>query len=127
MLASAGIDPIVMRADARDAALAVVAPACIRSVEPEFLARVLAREGFAGAWVGHLPGAFHRDPVPSNRALYAAVDRWPQVLLPAPIVRPDWPGWQDMLRDAVNAGATQQALLRDILSRHRGCAFARAH
>ena len=30
-------------------------------------------------------------------------------------------------RDAADAGATQQALLRDILSRHRSCAFARAH
>ena len=73
--------------------------------DPDVLARVLAREGFAGAWVGHLPGAFHRDPVPSNRALYSAVERWPQVLLPAPIVRPDWPGWQDMLHDAISAGA----------------------
>ena len=69
------------------------------------LVRVLEREGLAGAWVGHLPGAFHRDPVPSNRALYAAVERWPGVLLPAPIVRPDWPDWTGMLRDAVHAGA----------------------
>jgi hypothetical protein len=73
--------------------------------EPDILVRVLEREGLAGAWVGHLPGAFHRDPVPSNRALYAAVERWPGVLLPAPIVRPDWPDWTGMLRDAVNAGA----------------------
>ncbi len=73
--------------------------------DPEILVRVLDREGFAGAWVGHLPGAFHRDPVPANRALYAAVAPFAGVLLPAPIVRPDWPGWSDMLRDAVNAGA----------------------
>ncbi len=73
--------------------------------EPEILARVLDREGFAGAWVGHLPGAFYRDPVPSNRALYTAVEPFAGVLLPAPIVRPDWPGWTAMLRDAVNAGA----------------------
>ena len=73
--------------------------------DPEILVRVLDREGFAGAWVGHLPGAFYRDPVPSNRALYAAVAPFAGVLLPAPIVRPDWPGWTEMLRDAVNAGA----------------------
>lgn len=72
---------------------------------PDTLARVLDRDGFAGAWVGHLPGAFYRDPVPSNRALYAAVERHRDILLPAPIVRPDWPGWTEMLRDAVNAGA----------------------
>lgn len=73
--------------------------------DPEILVQVLDREGFAGAWVGHLPGAFHRDPVPSNRALYAAVRPFTGVLLPTPIVRPDWPGWTDMLRDAVSAGA----------------------
>jgi len=73
--------------------------------DPEVLVRVLDREGFAGAWVGHLPGAFHRDPVPSNRALYAAVEPFAGVLLPTPIVRPDWPCWTEMLRDAVNAGA----------------------
>ena len=73
--------------------------------DPDILVRVLEREGFAGAWVGHLPGAFHRDPVPSNRTLYTALEPYAGVLRPAPIVRPDWPGWTDMLRDAVNAGA----------------------
>jgi hypothetical protein len=73
--------------------------------DPEILLRVLEREGFAAAWVGHLPGAFHRDPVPSNRTLYAALEPFAGVLLPAPIVRPDWPAWKEMLRDAVNAGA----------------------
>ena len=73
--------------------------------DPEVLVGVLDREGFAGAWVGHLPGAFHRDPIPSNRALYAALEPFAGVLYPTPIVRPDWPYWTDMLRDAVNAGA----------------------
>lgn len=73
--------------------------------EPEVLARVLAREGFTGAWVGHLPGAFHRDPVPSNRALYKALAPHRAVLHPAPIVRPDWPRWEAMLRTAVEEGA----------------------
>ncbi|MBL0172724.1 MAG: hypothetical protein IPP90_18860 [Gemmatimonadaceae bacterium] len=73
--------------------------------EPEILVRVLEREGFAGAWVGHLPGAFHRDPVPSNRALYAALKPHRAVLQPAPIVRPDWPGWERQLQDAQDEGA----------------------
>jgi len=73
--------------------------------DPEVLVRVLEREGFTGAWVGHLPGAFHRDPVPSNRALYAALAPHRAMLAPAPIVRPDWPRWEQMLRDAVNEGA----------------------
>ncbi|MFN5583078.1 hypothetical protein, partial [Gemmatimonas sp.] len=66
--------------------------------EPAVLARVLEREGFAAAWVGHLPGAFHRDPVPSNRALYEALAPHRSVLQPAPIIRPDWPGWEEQLR-----------------------------
>lgn len=73
--------------------------------DPEVLVRVLEREGFSGAWVGHLPGAFHRDPVPSNRALYAALAPYRGVLHPAPIVRPDWPGWEGMLRTAREEGA----------------------
>lgn len=78
--------------------------------EPEVLVRVLEREGFGGAWVGHLPGVFHRDPAASNRALYAALApfRAPAtgpVLHPAPMVRPDWPAWQRTLQEAVNEGA----------------------
>ena len=73
--------------------------------DPDVLVRVLDREGFSGAWVGHLPGAFHRDPVPSNRALYAALAPYGDVLIPAPIVRPDWPAWEQQLREAVAAGA----------------------
>ena len=73
--------------------------------EPAVLARVLEREGFAAAWVGHLPGAFHRDPVPSNRALYEALAPHRTVLQPAPIIRPDWPGWEEQLRLARDEGA----------------------
>lgn len=73
--------------------------------EPEVLVRVLEREGFGGAWVGHLPGAFHRDPAPSNRTLLAALKPHRALLHPAPIVRPDWPGWEELLAMAVAEGA----------------------
>lgn len=73
--------------------------------EPEILVRVLEREGFSGAWVGHLPGAFHRDPAPSNRALYHALAPHRAWLHPAPMVRPDWPQWEQQLREAVEQGA----------------------
>lgn len=72
--------------------------------DPEVLARVLARESVAGAWVGHLPSAFHRDPAPGNAALYTALAPHP-TLHPAPVVRPDWPAWQRELGRAVDAGA----------------------
>ncbi len=71
--------------------------------EPAVLARVLEREGLAGAWVGHLPSAFWRDPSPGNAELYAALAPFPQ-LRPAPAIRPDWPGWERALREAVDRG-----------------------
>ncbi|MBY0492020.1 MAG: hypothetical protein K2R93_19420 [Gemmatimonadaceae bacterium] len=73
--------------------------------DPEVLVRVLDREGFGGGWVGHLPGAFHRDPVPSNRTLYQALAPHRAWLQPAPMVRPDWPRWQPMLATARDEGA----------------------
>ena len=68
------------------------------------LVRVLAREGIASAWVGHLPSAFWRDPTPGNAALYEALAPYP-ALRPAPAIRPDWPGWERQLRDAVERDA----------------------
>jgi len=73
--------------------------------DPEVLVRVLAREGIAQAWVGHLPSAFHRDPTAGNAALLAAVRPFASVLRPAPAVRPDWPGWRDALGRLVDSGA----------------------
>jgi len=73
--------------------------------DPDVLVKVLTREGFGTAWVGHLPGAFHRDPTASNRALYTALGPYAPTLLPAPIVRPDWPGWRVELERAKSEGA----------------------
>jgi hypothetical protein len=72
--------------------------------EPEVLARVLAREGVARGWVAHLPSAFWRDPAPGDAELYAALAPHP-TLDPVPTIRPDWPGWERRLRDAVDRGA----------------------
>ncbi|MFL5583146.1 MAG: amidohydrolase family protein [Gemmatimonadaceae bacterium] len=73
--------------------------------DPEVLVRVLAREGVGGAWVGHLPTAFHRDPGPGNEALYESLEAHRAVLHPAPAVRPDWPGWERELARAIDRGA----------------------
>lgn len=72
--------------------------------DPDVLVRVLEREGCSGAWVASLPAAFHRDPAPANEELFARVASFPQ-LRPLPVVRPDWPGWERALRDAVDRGA----------------------
>ena len=73
--------------------------------EPDVLVRVLEREGLSGAWVGYLPSAWHRDPAPGNDALFAALAPYRQMLKPAPVVRPDWPLWEQTLGDLVNEGA----------------------
>jgi predicted TIM-barrel fold metal-dependent hydrolase len=73
--------------------------------DPDVLVRVLAREGIASAWVGHLPSAFYRDPTHGNAALFAALEAHAPTLRPAPVVRPDWPGWERTLRELVERGA----------------------
>ncbi len=73
--------------------------------DPEVLVRVLAREGIATAWVGHLPSAFFRDPTPGNDELFARLLPYAPVLKPVPTVRPDWPQWERTLRDVAEQGA----------------------
>jgi hypothetical protein len=66
---------------------------------------VLDREGLEGAWVGHLPSAFYRDPAQGNPQLYSALVPHAARLHPVPTIRPDWPGWETSLRQAHDAGA----------------------
>lgn len=73
--------------------------------DPDALLRVLDREGIDGAWVGHLPSAFYRDPSPGNAALYAMLEPHARRLRPVPAIRPDWPHWTRLLDEAKSAGA----------------------
>ena len=73
--------------------------------DPDVLVRVLDREGVEGAWVGHLPSAFYRDPSSGNAQLFTALTRFAPRLRPVPVVRPDWPRWERTLHDAREAGA----------------------
>lgn len=73
--------------------------------DPEALIRVLDREEIEGAWVGHLPSAFYRDPTPGNASLYSTLERFANRLRPVPAIRPDWPKWNSSLDEAVRAGA----------------------
>ncbi len=72
--------------------------------EPAVLARVLEREGVQGAWVGHLPSAFYRDPTPGNDVLFGALEPHGS-LAPTPVARPDWPKWEREIERAVGQGA----------------------
>jgi len=73
--------------------------------DADVLARVLEREGVSGAWVGHLPSAFWRDPSPGNDALFKALEPWPGTLHAVPSVRPGWPRWEHAVRAAAGRGA----------------------
>lgn len=73
--------------------------------DPEVLVRVVERERLSGAWVGHLPSAFYRDPTPGNAALFTALAAYTDVLRPVPTIRPDWPMWRRALEEAVERGA----------------------
>jgi hypothetical protein len=86
---------------------ALIGPFPYRSVphpEPAILDRVTERDGLSGAWVGHLPSAFHRDPTAGNTELFTALKPFPR-LKPVPVVRPDWPEWESRLKAARDAGA----------------------
>ena len=72
--------------------------------DPEILEKVVQRDGLEGAWVGHLPSAFHRDPSLGNADLFKALEKSP-TLAPVPTIRPDWPAWEKSLRDAQSNGA----------------------
>lgn len=73
--------------------------------EPEFLLRVMDRERIEHAWVGYLPAAWASDTAASNAALQRALAPHRARLSAAPVIRPDQPGWEHALRDAVAAGA----------------------
>ncbi|MEX2153771.1 MAG: hypothetical protein WD825_10575 [Gemmatimonadaceae bacterium] len=73
--------------------------------DPEVLERVLEREGLSGAWVGHLPSAFYRDPSAGNAQLYTGLQAYSAKLRPVPTIRPDWPNWEGALKVAHDAGA----------------------
>jgi predicted TIM-barrel fold metal-dependent hydrolase len=73
--------------------------------DADVLMRVLAREQLDGAWVGHLPSAFYRDPSAGNAQLYTALAAHAPTLRPVPTIRPDWPAWDRALRSAADAGA----------------------
>ena len=73
--------------------------------DPDVLLRVLDREGLDGAWVGHLPSAFYRDPGEGNAQLYTALAVHANRLRPVPTIRPDWPHWERALEAAEAAGA----------------------
>lgn len=86
---------------------ALIGPYPFRHVphpDAEILQAVVRRDGLEGAWVGHLPSAFHRDPKLGTQDLFRMVEKLP-LLHPVPTLRPDWPQWELALRDVKANGA----------------------
>jgi hypothetical protein len=73
--------------------------------DPQVRVGVMDREGIDGAWVGHLPSAFYRDPSAGNAELFARLAVHRDRLQPVPTIRPDWPNWELSLRESVDQGA----------------------
>lgn len=73
--------------------------------DADVLVRVLEREGSHGAWVGHLPSAFHRSPSHGNAELYATLAPFRDRLRPTPAIRPDWPDRERELERAIQSHA----------------------
>ncbi|MBL8984270.1 MAG: hypothetical protein JNL26_18935 [Gemmatimonadetes bacterium] len=88
--------------------------------EPAVLARVIEREGLSGAWVGHLPSAFHRDPSHGNTELVAALAPHAKLLKAVPTVRADWPSVLDDLDIAVRVGAPAVRIYPQLLGQGPG-------
>lgn len=72
--------------------------------EAPILARVLAREGVRGAWVGNLPSAFAAQPHSSHDPLFDALAPHPE-LRATPVVHPAVRGWERALEHARERGA----------------------
>jgi predicted TIM-barrel fold metal-dependent hydrolase len=56
------------------------------------------------AWVSHLPSVYWRDPAAGNAWLYQTVER-SERLHPVPAVHPGHAGWEELIREAHEAGA----------------------
>lgn len=73
--------------------------------DPEYLLRVMEREGIAHAWVGHLPAPFSADTAESNTELLRILAPHRALLSPAHAINPARAGWERELIAAVSDGA----------------------
>lgn len=74
------------------------------------LAAHLACNGIRRALVSHLGAVFQPDPMPANRALFAALRRMP-ALVPVPILNPALATWRDHLNRCSAAAMPLRAVL----------------
>jgi len=76
----------------------------IPGTSPESLRTALDRAAIDTAWVTHLPSLFWRDPTEGNAWLLETA-RQERRFKPVPVVHPGLAQWEQVVADAVNAGA----------------------
>ncbi len=76
----------------------------VPGTSPEALIKALDRVEIDEAWVTHLPSLFWRDPTEGNQWLVDTARREPR-LKPVPVIHPALAQWEQVLADAINAGA----------------------
>jgi hypothetical protein len=68
------------------------------------LLRLMDDHGVAQAWVGAFEGVFYRDCGQANRDLLAHIAGHEDRLVPWAVINPNFPGWEDDLAEATDAG-----------------------
>ena len=72
----------------------------VPGTSPEALLKSMDRVGIDEAWASHLPSLWWRNPADGNDWLYHTAADHPR-LRPVPSVHPGLPGWERVLRDAI--------------------------
>lgn len=76
----------------------------LEHADAEGLLRLMDAHGVAQAWVGAFEGLLYRDCGQANRDLLAGIAGHEDRLAPWATINPNFPGWQDDLREAAGAG-----------------------
>jgi hypothetical protein len=76
----------------------------VPDTSPREVLEALDRTKIDVAWITHLPSVFWRDPTEGNAWLYETA-RTEKRFKPVPSIHPGLAHWEDVLSDAVNAGA----------------------
>ena len=76
----------------------------VPGTSPDALLKAMDRTRVQTAWVTHLPSLFWRDPTQGNAWLVETARKEPR-FRPVPVVHPGLAQWEQVLADAVNAGA----------------------
>ena len=76
----------------------------VPGTSPDALVKALDRTEIDEAWITHLPSLFWRDPTDGNQWLVETARREKR-FKPVPVVHPGLAQWEQVIADAVNAGA----------------------